>query len=193
MLFQNTRHLEVYPSTHKLYDSVVVGTISYGAAIWGDRTFSCISAVQHNAARFFMGVGLYTPNSAVMGDMGWENVEAKQWDSVINHWYRLRSMDPARLNFKVFIWAARNGNGRFKNWCVRVSSQFQKCVIANLFLDAGIHQFSKQYVKEKVKSRVNADLIHKWRESLERKTGRRGIDGNKLRTYRTFKTEYKTE
>ena len=68
----------------KLYDSVVVGTISYGAAIWGDRTFLCISAVQHRAARFFMGVGRYTPNSAVMGDMGWENVEVKQWDSVIS-------------------------------------------------------------------------------------------------------------
>ena len=76
---------------------------------------------------------------------------------------------------------------------MRVSSQFQKCDIANLFLHAGIDQFSKQYVKEKVKSRVNADFIHKWRESLERNMGRRGVNGNKLRTYRTLKTEYKME
>ena len=87
----------------KLYDSIVMGTISYGAAIWGDRTFACISAVQHRAARFFMGVGRYTPNAAVMGDMGWESVEVRQWDSIINHWHRLRSMDTNRLNFKVFI------------------------------------------------------------------------------------------
>ena len=107
-----------------MYDSVVVEKISYGAAILGDRT--CISAVQNRAARFFMDVGRYTPNSAAIGNMGCENVEVRQWDSVINLWYRLRSMDPARLNFRVFIWAARNGNGRFKNWCVRVLSQFQK-------------------------------------------------------------------
>ena len=68
----------------KLYDSIVMGTISYGAAIWGDRTFACISAVQHRAARFFMGVGRYTPNAAVMGDMGWESVEVRQWDIALS-------------------------------------------------------------------------------------------------------------
>ena len=177
----------------KLYDSIVMGTISYGAAIWGDRTFACISAVQHRAARFFMGVGRYTPNAAVMGDIGWESVEVRQWDSIINHWHRLRSMDTNRLNFKVFIWAARRGNGRFKNWCGRVLSQFQKCDIANHFLDIDISQFSKHYVKEKVKTKLRGEFIHKCWENLERNTGRNGMNGNKLRTYRTFKTEYKTE
>ena len=84
------------------------------------------------AARIFMGVGRYTPNAAVMGDMGWESVEVRQWNSIIKHWHRLRSMDTNRLNFKVFIWAARRGNGRFKNWCGRVLSQFQKCDIATI-------------------------------------------------------------
>ena len=31
-----------YNTFTKLYDSVVWSTISYGAAIWGDRSFSCI-------------------------------------------------------------------------------------------------------------------------------------------------------
>ena len=39
----------------KLYDSLVWSVISYGAAIWGTRGFSCINAVQHRAIRFFFG------------------------------------------------------------------------------------------------------------------------------------------
>ena len=79
--------------------------MSCGAAIWGDRRFSRISAVQNRAARFFMGVGRYTPNAAVMGDMGWTNTESRQWECVINQWFRLRAMDENRLNSKVFKWA----------------------------------------------------------------------------------------
>ena len=45
-----------YNSFTKLHDSVVYSTIKYGAAIWGDRSFSCISAVQNRVARIFMGV-----------------------------------------------------------------------------------------------------------------------------------------
>ena len=112
--------------------------------------------------------------------------------SIINHWHRLRSMDINRLNFKVFIWAARRGNCRFKNWCRRVLSQFQKCDITNHFLDIDISQFSKHYVKEKFKTKLRGEFIHKWRENLERNTGRNGMHGNKVRTYITFKTEYKT-
>ena len=86
----------------KLYDSIFLGTISYWAAIRGDRAFSCLSAVQNRAARVFMVNGRYTPNAVVMGDIGWESV-IREWNSVINHWYRMRNMDITHLNFKVFI------------------------------------------------------------------------------------------
>ena len=36
----------------KLFDSIVWSTINYEAAIWGDREFSCINAVQNRAERF---------------------------------------------------------------------------------------------------------------------------------------------
>ena len=41
--------------------------ISYGAAIWMDRSFSCINDIQNRAARYFMGVGPYTPTTATKG------------------------------------------------------------------------------------------------------------------------------
>ena len=84
------RHWEVCPSYQHIYEtvsySIVLGTISYGAAIWGDRTFSCISAVQNRAARFsWILAGILLMRAAVMGDIGWGNIKMRQWDSVINH------------------------------------------------------------------------------------------------------------
>ena len=54
----------------KLYDSMVWCIISYGAAVWGCRTFSCVSAVQNRALRFFLGVGRFAPNAGINGDTG---------------------------------------------------------------------------------------------------------------------------
>ena len=42
-------------STHsKLYDSMVWSIIRYGAAVWGFKTFSCVSAVQNRSSSFFL-------------------------------------------------------------------------------------------------------------------------------------------
>ena len=54
----------------KLYNSCVWPVITYGAAIWDFRSFSCINAIHNRAMRFYLGVGKYTPTVAVAGDMG---------------------------------------------------------------------------------------------------------------------------
>ena len=43
----------------KLYDSMVCPVISYGAAVWGNKTYPCINAVKNRVMRFFLGVGKY--------------------------------------------------------------------------------------------------------------------------------------
>ena len=58
-----------YSTFTKLYDSLVWSVIDYGASIWGFTDYTCINAVHHRACRFFMGVGKYTPNAAVNGEM----------------------------------------------------------------------------------------------------------------------------
>ena len=57
----------------KLYTSLVQPVIDCGAALWGTKTYTGISAVQYRACRFFLEVGCYTPNAGVEGDMGWTN------------------------------------------------------------------------------------------------------------------------
>ncbi len=64
-----------YDCFTKLYNALVQPIIDYGASIKGTKEYTCVAAVQHRACRFFMGVGKYTPNCAVQGDMGWPYLE----------------------------------------------------------------------------------------------------------------------
>lgn len=72
-----------------------------------------------------MGVGKYTPNLAVQGDMGWRPPFVKQWSNVFRHWSRLCKMNFNRLNRKVIKWSNLYGFKRIKNWCFRECNQFQ--------------------------------------------------------------------
>ena len=104
----------------KLYDSIVWPVIAYGAAVWGHKDFSCISAVQNRAMRFFLGVGKYTPTVAVQGEMGWIPPHIRQWKVVVNFWARLSCTNSTRLNKRVALWAFSKTD-QSKNWyfCVK--------------------------------------------------------------------------
>ena len=78
--------------------------ISYEASICGTREYSCINPVQHRACRFFLGVGKFTPNAGIEGDMGWNPTEVRHWNCVIRLWGRLKNMDINRIFIKYTVW-----------------------------------------------------------------------------------------
>ena len=90
-----------------------MSVIEYGASIWGAKEFTCINAVKNRAMRFFMGVGKYTPNLSLYGDMGWIPNSIKQWSCILRLWSRFTKMCNTRLNKKVFLWSNRNCNNKF--------------------------------------------------------------------------------
>lgn len=81
----------------KLYDTMLWSTISNDKAIWETLEFVSINAVQNRASRFFLGIGKYSQNIAVNGEMGWIGPYSKERRTVVNHWIRLNSIDDNRL------------------------------------------------------------------------------------------------
>ena len=65
--------------------------------------------------RFFLGVGKYTSNTAVSGDMGWSQPASRQWKSVLLQWHRFVTMSKARLNCRLF--SRQKCSISCKNWC----------------------------------------------------------------------------
>ncbi len=176
----------------KCYDCIVQATIDYGAPVWGTSTFSSIDAVQNRACRYFLGLGKYAPNNAVSGDMGWRTSQHKQWICVTRKWLRLLLMDDTLLTKKIFAACSQQANSKCRTWFYRVHK---------FFIDVG-HEYV--YCAENINVRLTISSIDaqlkimhedQWREQLMRDVAINGAQhgGNKLRTYRTFKQEYKTE
>ena len=147
----------------KLYDSMVWPIISYGAAIWGTISFSCINAVQNRAMRFFLGTCKYTPTASIFGEMAWKPPLVKQWKCISAQWVRFVNMESARLNKRILGGVMINLAGLAKTGYTRAKGQFAKL---------GLSQFFSM---------------------LNNVSSRRGNGGNKLRTYKLFKTEFEVE
>jgi len=69
----------------KLYDSVVWPIKKLRSTTIGVNSYSCINAVHNRAMRLFLGVGKYTPNDAVAGEMAWVPPHVRQWKSVVGY------------------------------------------------------------------------------------------------------------
>jgi len=177
----------------QLYETMVWPVISYGAAIWGTKEYSSINAVQNRACRFFLGVGRYTPNAAVNGEMGWLPPIVKQWKSVMGHWFRLSNMDTSRINHKVFMWSY-NMRNRCKNWCFNIEKTLRSHNI-DILQCFNYHSRNqrKQFISGLVDKLMNVFTV-KWTKAINKdNSGLPTKGGNKLRTYKLFKNVYETE
>lgn len=170
----------------KLFDTLVWSVINYGSAIWGTKEFSCISAVQNRAMRFYMGVGKYTPNDAVAGDMGWKPSYVRQWVNVFRHWSRCSKMDVDRINYKVFKWSIRKGSYRIKNWSYQVMEML-KFYNMEQFCNMEVNVLDKNTICQ-----LEEKMFDKYKNDWCNRMNQYG-QGDKLRTYKLFKYSYSTE
>ena len=168
----------------KLFDTWSV--INYGSAIWGTREFSCISSVQNRAMIFFMGVGKYTPNDSVAGDMGWKPPFVKQWVNIFRHWSRCTKMNDDRSNYKIFRWSIRKGNHRIKNWSYQVMEMLKRHNIER-FCNIDEYVLDKSLIGQ-----LEGMIFNKYKDDWISRLRSYG-QGNKLRTYKLFKFSYCTD
>ena len=175
----------------RLYDVMVNSIIEYGAAIWGQKSYSCINAVQNRASRYFLGLGKRAPNLATQGDIGWRLPEDRQWLCIVRHWLRLCNMNDTRMCKKVFQWCKMHASLRTKNWIFRCETYFKRMDLRQLLnIDCGI---TCDQIKQVLISSQNAEREKKWLEGLNREKAKQGTGGNKLRVYRSFKQYFRVE
>ena len=193
LLVAKTKCLEGLPFQvfTKLYDSVVWPVIAYGAAVWGDRSFSCINAVQNRAIRFFLGTGKYTPTAAVSGDMGWQPPVMRQWKATCLQWFRFLNMGTLRVNKRIFDWCNIKARSNCKNWCFLVKKKFEDLWLNRLANNDG--RLAKKMYVDAVQDALSKTEESTWLNAIDKEQAVNGSGRNKLRTYRLIKRTYKTE
>jgi len=174
----------------KLYDSIVWPVISYCAGIWGIKQYSCIDAVQNRAMRFFLGVGKYTPNAAVIGEMGWEPAYLKQWVCVGRQFTRLSITNSTRLNKRIAIWANDIAGPSCRNWFFNMHN-----ILEDLHIDSGydISRPIPRLFLDQLQASAHDTFVESWSRQVNSINGPSNRGRNKLRTYSLFKTQFETE
>ena len=180
-----------YDAFTKLYDSMVWPVINYGAPIWGFKVYSCISAVQNRAMRFFLGVGKYTPNDAVLGEMAWVPPNVRHWKSVVSYWCNLCNLSRQRINKRVALWADGRANKSFKTWFFYVKEQISKLGI-DVRLDLNYPLHKRTFVSA-IQEQLMLAFINDWIERINTYESKGGKGRNKLRNYCKMKNGYFTE
>ena len=132
-----------------------------------------------------MGIGRYTPNAAVNGDMGWERPSVKQWASVINNWNRVKKMDEQRLIKIIYKWAESNARSSCKHSSYRLHKQFEKSGLDYVINLVNVRDISKRFPIQQVQDTARVIVLDKWHQDQERQTARNGT-GAKSRAH----TEY---
>ena len=173
----------------KLYDTLVMSVINYGSMIWGVREYSCINSIHNRACRFFLGVGRYTPNAAIQGDMGWKMMYHRIWINTIRHWCKMCNLDNRRISKKVFLWSYEAGSNK-KNWSNFVMKMFQEIGLTDI---GNVELKHIGVVLTEADSALNSYFVQKWSSAINREYAIRGEGRNKLRTYRMFKQTFNTE
>ena len=176
----------------KLYEALVLSIVNYGSSIWGNREFSCINSIHNKACRTFLGVGRYTPNSAVQGDMGWKMIYHTIWINMCKQWCRSVNMDHDRINKRIFIWCYNQCSNNVKNWTYHVNKVFNKFNMSQLYNNINEH-LTVTNVINNAEANIFEYFNEKWYLDVNREHAVRGQGRNKLRTYKLFKNVFETE
>ena len=137
-----------------------------------------------------MAVGKYTPNIAVQGDMGWTPTSVKIWKSMGSRWVRFREMDDNRLNKRTSKWCMKHGENRCKNWFYKFRNHMSLLELDCIFDDN--QNYTKNAILRMIQEKEFELFKQNWTENLNNVNRANGAQ-SKLRSYRLFKSEYKSE
>ena len=172
----------------KLYESSVLPVILYSSGIWGFKDFPVLNTVQNSTYRYFLGVPTQTPNVGTQGDMGWQSLSVSCKAETVRLWSRIKNMDESRLTKQVFNWSASLAGRRHKNWNYMLGELLQSLELGHF---QGFMGINSHFLVTTVKERLGVLDDNHWSQNLWNDVNK--PNGNKLRTYRTYKTELHVE
>ena len=140
--------------------------------------------------KYILGVNNRAPNLGVYGELGRSPLYIDQINACIKYFYHLEYSRDNKLLQKVYNSIKTNETSVYKNGLGGFSEK-----IHNLFgLKLAADSRSSQHLVKNLRSRLRNKFLSYWTDSIHSnfsKSNKAG--GNKLRTYKLFKTQFKRE
>ncbi len=158
-----------------LYNSGIKPILEYGSGIWGHLAAKPMNKVNNRAMRYFLGVHKFSPNEALIGDIGWLTPKLSRYLPRIRLWNKLIEMDNSRLTKRIFEY---DYNVCKNNWSNNMKS---------LFVDINADVF-----KEKLSCNLSVmnDTLY---DMMSKSWAKDVLEKPKLRTYIRYKESVCTE
>ena len=151
--------------------------IDNSSEIWGYCKADECERIQYRAIRYFLGVHKFCPIPALTGDMGWPSCRERRFKAMIRFWNRLVKLSDDRLTKKVFLWDLEQKESG--NWSSEIESIMDMCNMLGTFENKTI------FPLDTISKNLNSITEEAWVEKCNALP--------KLRSYRKYKTSYKTE
>ncbi len=164
-----------FKSYTTLVDNCVVPILLYSSGVWGSKSYKVCEDVLLRACRFYGGIHRLAPIPGIKGDFGWWDVKSRWILESIRVYNRFIKMKDDRINKKVFQWDKYISK---ENWSSGLKAILVDLNLENYWQNSAI--IPLEIAKSKIKGRMERD----WEHHCSTK--------DKLRTYRTFKTEMST-
>ena len=172
-----------FTSACNLFDKSVLPVLTYASEIWGPEANSSIENVHFKFCKRQLGVGFYTPHSAVLGECGREHIHVSCYVKCIKYWLKIISLPHSSLLRSCYEMEYNQSLLGKTNWASKVrdllySHGFQWIWDGQSVLDA--HAFLTVFTE-----RVKDCELQKWHSDL--------TNTPKLRTYCLFKASKEAE
>ena len=163
----------------KLYKTLVESILYYGAGIWGHANWREVQAIKNKACRLFLGSSKNSSNIASQGDMGYMSTYSRQTLEVFRLLFRIESADDNRITSKIHRVSLNLG----RSWERKCQEAARILDITHIFNGQYSVSGKLEYIKSALKEKDSTDWSNKLFDD------RNTINGNKLRTYRKYKTQ----
>ena len=168
----------------KLVETMVEPVLFFCSGIWGHTNFSEIESVLNKAGRYFLGVTKHCSNVSSRGDLGWNSCEVKQRVETVRLWCRLKNMPEHRIIRRIH----ERSLPKSRTWERKMQKFSETHNIEELMLTENPN---KTVCISTVRDILTEKDNTKWYQKLM--SNGNAENGNKLRTYRQYKSVFKTE
>ena len=148
-----------YITYFKVFDTMILPILTYGAEVWGFRECKHLERVQYLACRKFLGVSNRSPNSSILGECGRYPIYLYTAKRCIKYWTKLICMPNSRYPKKCYnmLYNIENSGTRTKHtWISDIQNllficnmndawQAQEVGNVNAFINIFVERF-KQYL-----------------------------------------------
>ena len=145
----------------KLFNSLVMSCLTYGAEIWGFNECHRIEKVQLKFLRRSFGVSPFTPSYALRLEAGRSPVEITVYKMMLRFWLKILNMEPDRTPRQLFMQLKKKSNSipLESNWALQVKYILQQADMEPLWEESDPSIIARQ-----LQSIITRLTLQRWEE-----------------------------